>query len=1557
MKKLLLLTLCAMFSCIVLAVPVSRQQARQRAALFLQDRTGSHDLSPVTTRAKLAPRRIVGKAETEAYYVFNRGEGEGFIIVGADSEVPEVLGYCDTGSFDFAQLPVNMQSWLNSYEQQINDIQAGKAQRAPVTAATHDAVKQLMTCTWNQGYPYNQKCPGGSVTGCVATAMAQLLYYQREKSVTETQADIPGYTTYTDKRKVPGIAEGAPIDWHNMKDRYSGNETSTQRNAVANLMLYCGTSVEMDYTTSASGAQSYRVADAMKAYFGYGASVQYVQQSNYTNTQWDNLLYNELANDRPFYISGANSEAGHAFVCDGYDGKGYYHINWGWGGSSDGYYLLTNLTPGSQGIGGSSDGYNSYVDAIIGIEPENFDTKPITFGDANVRKLCIGAFDADSDGNVTYSEAAAVTDLGTIFSGLRTIRSFAELKFFTSLTAIPDDAFSGCMMLNTLRLPKSITTIGARAFAGCTKLTALQLPEGLTAIGDSAFAGCKTLDFGDLPAGITTINSHTFQNCLALKKVLLPKGVTSIGTGAFAGCTKLTDFTLAVNDPNAITLGTGIFEGIDLSAATLTVPEGSKVRFADTDQWKDFGRIYEVRVVPEEVFKPLTEERVVYLKNVGIGLYLTKGEAWGTQAIVGSEPMRFKVRRDDKMPEGQYYLYSDDTGSSRHRLFRTSSDDKVGSGVQATFVDGYDDSECAWNVVLVEGTEDTYTFQIPKGKTGFVASRFWGVQTNHKSKAASPTYGVYSDIIYANYQENCQWRFVDYEGTYATYNAALELENLLRIAKTKKVDVTREQAIFDDLTSDLSQLRSAMVTLRRKLGLIHFADDEVKNRCLVSWDLDGDGELSFVEASKIDELGYAFYGSNIPSFDELQYFTGLTTLYGNSFEGNASLKSIKLPESLTTMYYRIFYGCSALTEITLPRALSYLGSNAFQGCTSLRTVRVAVPNPSRIELADDIFEGVDLSAATLVVPHGSRELYAKAPVWMDFGTIIEMRAAAQAPFSEATADTPVYVYNIGADAYINKGEAWGTQAVTAQSGIQFQLKRTAKMPEGQYYLQSSNGILFRTDSDSKVGTGVKTCFVDGSSVTTKAYWQLVDNGDFRYTLQVPENDADYEEELFLGTDPYHESKISEPTAGLYYDVERDDQDQRCLWAFIRVSDVDEAEAFDADVALLSKLLGIADAKEVEATEEHAVYDDFDATRQAIRQAIASLRQKLGLIAFADQRTRTLSINAFDLDDDEELSLEEAAAITDLGTTYRGVPAMHSFDELQYFTSLTEIPSNSFANCTGLISVYLPANVTNIAEKAFQNCAGLRYIASANTMVTTSAASGINKDVTLFAPAALLDSYRADSFWSTQRIEELTGQPTVTALDASRQYGRSNPTFEFIVTGAPINGTPSLLCETDQKTPAGSYPITVGEGTVTNEGLVTIPATLTIERAPLTVTARSCKRYVGQANPEFEFSYRSFRNGEKAADAFTVLPTAVCDATEESPAGDYEIRVIEGEALNYEVTYVNGTLTVEPDPSAIAGIQAESNVKEPLYDLAGRRQPPSGKLQKGVYVRHGQKVVK
>jgi hypothetical protein len=231
---------------------------------------------------------------------------------------------------------------------------------------------------WNQDAPYNNLCPldgiSRSMTGCVATAMAQIMKYH-EHPTTRTEP-IPTYTTTDKKIKVPDtahpIANVTNYNWTQMLNSYISS-TSTQKTAVATLMYHCGASVEMNYTADESGANSRKVVTALKTYFDYDAGTTYLGRNYHSYEEWVNLLKTELKANRPVYYDGygklGDDVFGHAFVCDGYDTADFFHFNWGWGGSSDGYFELSALNPGTLGIGGGSGGYNHDQGIIIGIQP------------------------------------------------------------------------------------------------------------------------------------------------------------------------------------------------------------------------------------------------------------------------------------------------------------------------------------------------------------------------------------------------------------------------------------------------------------------------------------------------------------------------------------------------------------------------------------------------------------------------------------------------------------------------------------------------------------------------------------------------------------------------------------------------------------------------------------------------------------------------------------------------------------------------------------------------------------------------------------------------------------------------------------------------------------------------------------------------------------------------------------------------------------------------------------------------------------------------------------
>ena len=363
-----------------LAEQISRDQALRKAQQFLSQKGLPSSVKAAET--ELTRRRAQGIIQPDYYYVFNNGQNQGFVIISGDDRTVPVLGYSYSGSFDIDNLPPAMEDLLNHYSEEIDQIQKGGAV-ADVRRASHPSVAQMMTVKWNQGDPYNRKTMTGyytngkpfqCVTGCVATALAQVLYHQR--FVNATQAEIPGYQNQVIYKEGTGYMNAVPagtvLDWDNMVDSYNGSETEAQKDAVASLMMYCGVAVRMEYTKDESSASIADIPEAIKAYFGYSRGARYVQRSSYSAVDWENMIYNEVASGRPVIYSGSDQNGGgHAFILHGYDGEGRYAVNWGWGGYQDNYFMLDNLTPSDQGTGGGSGGYNYDQEAVIYLAKED----------------------------------------------------------------------------------------------------------------------------------------------------------------------------------------------------------------------------------------------------------------------------------------------------------------------------------------------------------------------------------------------------------------------------------------------------------------------------------------------------------------------------------------------------------------------------------------------------------------------------------------------------------------------------------------------------------------------------------------------------------------------------------------------------------------------------------------------------------------------------------------------------------------------------------------------------------------------------------------------------------------------------------------------------------------------------------------------------------------------------------------------------------------------------------------------------------------------------------
>ncbi len=391
MKKILF-ALCLLLPLMASAAPVSREKALDEAAAFLAQK------NPASARHKIRlasqAGRLSSAADAAGYYIFNVGTNDGFVIVSGDDRTAPVLGYSDEGSFDAARIPANMKAWLQGYAEQLEalskltDAEASKVLRAPRRARvnTRNSIAPLITSKWDQATPYWNKCPQFmnsedeadgydlAYTGCVATAMSQIMYFHKQPA--QTLAEIPSYTFTVAGEQMGEYGTASmdalpvtPFDWDHMRETYTGAEDEVYTDAVATLMFYAGCAVKMQYGRNSSGAFTDDIPKGFR-YFGYGSKIAF--RNDYTQQAWDDLVYSELAAGRPMIYNGtAGSGGGHSFICDGFEYGDYFHINWGWGGMGNGFFQLSILNPSASGIGGSSssEGYNMKQNIIYNIIP------------------------------------------------------------------------------------------------------------------------------------------------------------------------------------------------------------------------------------------------------------------------------------------------------------------------------------------------------------------------------------------------------------------------------------------------------------------------------------------------------------------------------------------------------------------------------------------------------------------------------------------------------------------------------------------------------------------------------------------------------------------------------------------------------------------------------------------------------------------------------------------------------------------------------------------------------------------------------------------------------------------------------------------------------------------------------------------------------------------------------------------------------------------------------------------------------------------------------------
>lgn len=321
------------------------------------------------------------KGGNTPYYIFNVGDNQGFVIVSGDDNTRySVLGYADRGRFEMENMPQNVRSWLAFYEEGVR-YASQSPKRAVKDTIEHEAVVEplLGTISYNQSAPYNNMCPidtnsgATTYTGCVATALASIAKYYEYPSQGKGTVD---YITDALKIHVTGDLSQSHYDWENILPSYGSDSieyTEAQKDAIALLMRDFGYAVTMQYTPSASGATTDNIIRGVVDHMGFDSLTSVRRRENFdTQEEWEDMLRFGIDQGCPMYYQGYGEGGGHAFVCDGYDNKGYFHINWGWGGFCDGYFLVYIMDPGSiDGIGaGTGGGYAQGQEVLFNLVPQ-----------------------------------------------------------------------------------------------------------------------------------------------------------------------------------------------------------------------------------------------------------------------------------------------------------------------------------------------------------------------------------------------------------------------------------------------------------------------------------------------------------------------------------------------------------------------------------------------------------------------------------------------------------------------------------------------------------------------------------------------------------------------------------------------------------------------------------------------------------------------------------------------------------------------------------------------------------------------------------------------------------------------------------------------------------------------------------------------------------------------------------------------------------------------------------------------------------------------------------
>ena len=1023
---------------------------------------------------------------------------------------------------------------------------------------------------------------------------------------------------------------------------------------------------------------------------------------------------------------------------------------------------------------GPAEGFD-YQNAYGELPIEN-----ITFADAKVKAICVTNWDADSDGELSYKEAAAVTDLGELFKENKDITSFDELQYFTGLTSIGDYAFQYCSSLTSVTIPSSVTSIGEYGFEECERLTSITL-NSVSSIGEAAFVCCTALTSVTIPSSVTSIGRFAFEGCVNLssivvhednpiydsrdncnaiiettsntlivgcKTTIIPNTLTIIGENAFTYCEGLTSITI----PNSVTdIGYGAFyECINLSSIVI----GNSVTNIGEDAFNGCKGLTSI-IIPSSV------------TSIGNGAF---------QGCINLS----SIVVDEDNP-----VY--DSRNNCNAIIRLR-DNRLVVGCKTTIIPN---SVSIIGSGAFEGCSALTSITIPNSVTSIGGYAFYGCSGltsitipnsitsigGHAFYGCSGLTSVTVDIVtplavnadcFSNYKNatlNVPYGSGD---AYHDANNWKEFNNIAELAPSPA---------------------------------IVFADNHVKALCVANWDTNSDGELSESEAASATDIGILFKGNNeITSFNELKYFTCLKKIEKDAFRECSSLTSITIPNSVTSIGSSAFSGCNGLTSITIPNSVTSIGGDVFGGCSSLISIVVAQYN-SR-------FDSRNNCNAIIYTATNTLEIGCKTTTIPNtITTIGEEAFSGCSGLTSITIPNSITSIGVGAFAYCSDlSSITIPNSVTSIGGSAF---------EGCSALTS----IAIPNSVTTIGTfAFANC--DGlTSVLVR--WNLplaVTNYTFYYinlsnlTLYVPVGTLAAYEEADVWKDFGTKKEMSAPFSGTVSDSQgvkytANDDESTCY--------VSGYESFYSATITIPE---VYEGRRVTSIGERAFSGCSDLTSITIPNSVTNIEddafwqcssiQSLYIpnsVTYIGDRVFSFCPNLITIEVDTENtkydSRDNCNAIIETETNSLIVGGKNSIIP----NSVTSIGINAFSG-RDISSFIIPSNVTSIGSLAFYNCSGLTSVTvewETPLEINNSVFSSVDlSNLTLIVPKGTKAAYEAADVWRDfgtiveMGSGDLSGDGTVNGTDLVVQTnlilsGEYNPVAD-LNNDAKVNGTDYVM---------------------------------------------------------------------------------------------------------------------------------------------------------------------